>query len=209
MSRDAPGSGVTREDYLAALREQGTYLDISLDDLMDLHRRAERHASQRATEAIAVERLMTRDPVSVRPDTRLATAAHRLIEHRISGLPVTDEQGRLCGIITEADFLRALGVPAHHPGHSLWQTLEGLFSHLGRHTELQAPAGRVRDLMVTDLVTVGPDADLHQVLALMKTHRVKRVLVCDAQHRLLGILTRSDLVRVFFDRYLQASEAAE
>ena len=55
---------------------------------------------------------------TVHPQTPLADAAHLMVTERISGLPVVDDAGALVGIITEADFLRALGVPAHQPHHN-------------------------------------------------------------------------------------------
>jgi CBS domain-containing membrane protein len=51
------------------------------------------------------------------------------------------------------------------------------------------------------VVCVRPEQDLHDVLEAMKRNSVKRVVVCDGEHRPLGMVTRSDLVRVFFDRY--------
>ncbi|HPE81949.1 MAG TPA: CBS domain-containing protein, partial [Gammaproteobacteria bacterium] len=115
--------------------------------------------------------------------------------------PVVDNEERLVGIITEADFLRGLGVPAHHPTHNLWQTLEVLFSHLARHGELEAPEDPVADHMVRDVVCTSPDQYVDDVIQLMKQHRVKRVLVCSAERRVVGVVTRSDLMRIFFDRY--------
>jgi CBS-domain-containing membrane protein len=181
-----------------------TYIDITTDDLMELARRAEEQAARRTTEALQVERVMSQPVRTVRSQTPLSEAAHLMIAERISGLPVVDDAGHLVGIITEADLLRALGVPAHEPNHSLWQTLESLFSHLSRHADLKAPDDVVAEHMVRDVVTISPDRDLHEVIERMKQHRVKRLVVCDDERRVLGMVTRSDLVRVFFDRYTRS-----
>jgi len=132
-------------------------------------------------------------------------AAHLMVSERISGLPVVDDTGHLVGIITEADFLRALGVPAHQPHHNLWQTLESLFSHLAHHGDLEAPEAPVTEHMVKNVVCVTPEQDLHDVIEVMKRNNVKRVVVCDDERRVPGMVTRSDLVRIFFDRYTRAS----
>jgi len=132
-----------RADFQQALQSMDTFIDISVDDLMALTQRAEQLAGRRATGATGVARVMSRPVRSVHPHTPLSEAAHLMVSERISGLPVVDEAGQLVGIITEADFLRALGVPAHQPHHNLWQTLESLFSHLIRHGELEAPDVRV------------------------------------------------------------------
>lgn len=55
--------------------------------------------------------------------------------------------------------------------------------------------------MVRNVLCVRPEQDLHHVLDIMKKHSVKRVVVCDETRRVLGIVTRSDLVRVFFGRF--------
>lgn len=141
--------------------------------------------------------MMNKVVVTVRENCKLADAAHYMVERRISGLPVVDEYQKLIGIITEADFLRALGVPSHHPTHSLWQTLETMFTH---GIELNDYDGCVADLMVTDVVTVDPESTVHDVIDVMKKNRIKRVIVCDSDRHVLGMVTRSDLVRIFFDR---------
>jgi len=196
-----------RADFQQALQSMDTYIDITVDDLMALTQRAEQFASRRATEAIGVSQIMSRPVRTVHPQTPLTDAAHLMVSEKISGLPVVDDDGRLVGIITEADFLRALGVPSHQPHHNLWQTLESLFSHLSHHGELEAPDDSVKEHMIRNVVCVHPDQDLHDVIEVMKRHSVKRVVVCDNDRRALGMVTRSDLVRVFFDRYTRPAGA--
>lgn len=195
--RKIKGRGLVREDFVNALKEMDTFIDIAVEDLMELNNMAEKYAYLRTMGSIRVADLMSHPVETVHADTTLADAAHRLVTGRISGLPVVDHQDELVGIITEADFLRALGVPSHHPTHSLWQTLEAMFAH---PANLQEPDGQVSDLMVTDIVTVSPEQALHDVLEVMKKNKIKRVIVCDEQRHVRGIVTRSDLVRVFFDK---------
>jgi CBS domain-containing membrane protein len=193
-----------RADFQQALQSMDTYIDITVDDLMALTQRAEQFASRRASEAVGVTRVMSQPVCTVHPQTPLTEAAHLMVSKRISGLPVVDDAGHLVGIITEADFLRALGVPGHQPHHTLWQTLESLFSHLAHHGEAQAPDHPVTRHMVKHVVCVRPEQNLHSVIEVMKRNSVKRVVVCDNERRVLGMVTRSDLVRIFFDRYTQA-----
>lgn len=150
--------------------------------------------------------LMTQPVISVSPDCSLSEAAYLLVTHRISGLPVVDESNKLLGSITEADFLRALGVPAHHPGHHLWQTLENMFHPA---VQVRETDGTVAELMVRDVITLSDKASLHEALELMKQHRIKRLVVCDKEQRVVGMLTRSNLVRVFFDHFISQQSAAE
>ncbi len=192
-----PDTDMSREDFVNAMREMGTFVDVSVDDLLEINRKAAKYARIRKTEAIRIDKLMTRNVTTVTPDTTLAEAAHLLVTRRISGLPVVDRQQRLVGIVTEADFLRAMGVPSPHPTHSLWQSLEAMFAHpaiIGEAT------GSVADIMVENVITVQAGQTLHDVVELMKHNRIKRVIVCDEENHVQGMITRSDLVRVFFDR---------
>jgi CBS domain-containing protein len=185
-----------------------TLMDVSVGDLMTMAERAWHFASQRTAESLKVSSIMSQPVRVVTPQTTMSEAAHLMISERISGLPVVDEDERLVGIITEADFLRGLGVPAHHPTHSLWQTLESLFGHLAHHTELEGPEDPVVDHMVQEVVCITADDYVDRVLELMRQHRVKRVIVCDGDHHVVGVVTRSNLVRIFFDRYLQTEKTS-
>jgi len=63
--------------------------------------------------------------------------------------------------------------------------------------------------MVRDVVCTSGDRYVEDVIQLMKQHRIKRVPVCDDGGKLLGIVTRSDLVRIFFDRYRATPEDSQ
>ena len=205
MSRDTGTAKPRREDYQRALSSMNTFMDIEVNDLMMLADRAQQFAVRRVTASIGVTQIMSKPVTVVSPQTTMSAAAHLMVEGRISGLPVVDDANRLLGIITEADFLRALGVPAHHPTHSIWQTLESMFSHLAHHAGMEGPNDPVAEHMVREVICVGEEQDVHDVLETMKRHRVKRVLVCDNERHVSGVITRSDLVRIFFDRYTQGS----
>lgn len=192
------GDHLQANDFVRALQEMGTYIDVSVDDLMALHIKAEKYARMRKREGRLVEDLMTQPVKTVYPDCTLSEAAHLLVSSKISGLPVVDHDSKLVGIITEADFLRGLGVPSHQPSHSVWQTLENMFH---QSVEILEPAGVVADLMMTDVVTITPQHSLQQVLDVMKQHQIKRVIVYDEAEHVVGMLTRSDLVRLFFDHF--------
>lgn len=193
---------LSREDFEHALDEMGAVIDVTVSDLIIITDKARRHAQLRHAEALLVSDLMTQPVKTVSPDTPLSEAAAMLLSDRISGLPVIDRLNRLVGIVTEADFLDAIGIPCHRPTHTLWQTLEGMFSH---PIELRQPGETVSALMVTEVVTVRPEQNIDDVLNAMRSHRVKRLVVVDEQRMPLGMITRSDLVRVFFERIRNAS----
>lgn len=138
--------------------------------------------------------IMSRRIVTVRPDNTLCDVAHLMLSHRISGMPVVNGEERLVGVVTEADFLRALGIPSHHPAQSVWHTLEAMFAH---DVSLKEECSPVSEIMVTDVICALPEWSMLEVIDAMKKYRVKRLVVCDAPKHVCGMVTRSDLVRVF------------
>ena len=166
---------------------------------MQIDKMAQKHARLRETEGLTVREIMTADVITVSPDTPLSDAARILVEQRISGLPVADEDGKPIGVVTEADFLCAMGIPCHHPTHSVWQTLENMFRHPPRTTGMPS---KVSDIMVEHVVSINENKTLHDVIALMKKHHIKRVIVTNDQDQVSGIITRSNLVQVLLQQML-------
>jgi CBS domain-containing protein len=150
-------------------------------------------------ETTAVEKVMTRSVVATRPDARVAEAARLLREHHISGLPVVDGDGRVVGVLTETDLVRdlhaATGVDS--PRGLLDLVLESTprrgesLLTLCRNRLRKA---RVEELMTTPPVTVDRSATLRDTARRLRLSGTNRVPVVDAQGRLVGIVTRSDLL---------------
>jgi CBS domain-containing membrane protein len=187
------------QDFKHALKELDSYIDVSLEDLMQIHHLAEKYAQLRNAEQLKVRDIMTTEVVTVHPETGLRKAASLLLEMRISGLPVVDAEQKLVGIVTEADFLCALGIPCHHPAHNLWQSLESMFRHNPVRSERP---DKVADIMVAQTITLQADNNLHEVIDTMKHHRIKRVIVVNDKQQVSGIITRSNLVQVLLQKIL-------
>lgn len=109
--------------------------------------------------------VMTRTPVTATEDTPLREAAKRLYNRRISALPVCQD-GALMGLVSEFDLLAA-----------------------------PPEARTVGDVMTREVITVSDDTTLDEVRAVLVKHRIRRVPVVDTHGQLLGIVSRSDLVR--------------
>ena len=142
--------------------------------------------------------IMTREVVTLSPDSTVAEAARRFTESRISGAPVVDGEGHLVGMLTEGDLLprpKRLGVSRLH--------LPALFGeHLGGQS-LDALFDRSRDrpieeVMETEVVSTHPDETVGEAASRMAGHGVKRLPVLDGE-RLVGILSRQDVLRVLAD----------
>lgn len=186
-----------REDFINALRELDSFVDVTLEDLVQINEIAQKHARLRQAEQLMVRDIMTTNVATVSGNTSLRIAAGILLERRISGLPVVDDENRLVGIVTEADFLCAMGIPCHHPAHTLWQTLEWMFMHQPRPGNVPA---RVADIMTHETVATTGDKTLHDAIESMKRHNIKRLVVVGDMDQVVGMVTRSNLVQVLIQQ---------
>jgi CBS domain-containing protein len=144
--------------------------------------------------------VMTRDVLTVGPQTAVAEAIRLMLDNNVSGLPVLADNGKVVGILTEGDLLRRseTGTERHRPR---WlEILMGPGRMAGEY--IRTHGRRVEEIMTTDLISVAPDTPLDEVVSLMERRRIKRVPVLD-DDALLGIVSRADLLRSL----LQALEA--
>jgi CBS domain-containing protein len=138
-----------------------------------------------------VRDIMTTDPISVRGDTLLKETARIMVRQQVSGLPVIDDGGRLIGIVTEGDFLRQ---EASRDRPYRMSLLDALFGE----GEPEAPAAEtVGEVMTDKVVTIAPDATLGEAARLMTSRNVKRLPVVNREGRLVGIISRADVVNAF------------
>ena len=136
--------------------------------------------------------IMSRRVITVRRDSDLQQAIATMLDHGISGMPVTNENGALVGMLTEGDLLRRseLGTERRRP-----RWLEFLIGPGKLAAEYTHAHGRsVADAMSESLHYATPDMPLQQVVDMMERQRIKRVPVLD-QGRLVGIITRANLLR--------------
>ena len=136
--------------------------------------------------------LMTRNPITVPPDTPLPAVAALMAERGISGLPVVDAEGCLLGLVTDGDMMRRLAAKEDQPAS--W--LSRLLASHGRQADQYARTHgrRVRDVMTTDLATVTEETSIEEVAKLLETRRIRRVPVV-REGRLVGLVSRADLLR--------------
>jgi CBS-domain-containing membrane protein len=132
---------------------------------------------------------MTRRVVSVREDASFKEMAEMLRRTRISAFPVLDRSNRVIGVVSEADLLVKEAVQAE--GTSIIAALRHL------HEENKATGVTAADLMTRPAITIGPDASVAEAARTMYDRRIKRLPVIDAAGRLLGIISRADILAVF------------
>jgi CBS domain-containing protein len=137
-----------------------------------------------------VDQLMTRDVRTVSPDTSLKDVAGTLGDQGISGLPVVDAEGRVLGVVSEADILRKeQGLGGPRAGVLGW-----LLDRDERDPKLEARTAG--EAMTSPALTIEPARPAAEAARLMVEKRINRLPVV-SEGRLVGIVTRADLVRAF------------
>lgn len=141
-----------------------------------------------------VRDLMTTDVFTVQPTTPFKDVVVALLRHDVSGLPVVDGQGGLLGIVTEADLVskEAYGTRRRRPVQILVDVLTGDTRWTDKAKGLTAES-----VMTPRPFAIGPDDDAAFAARRMLEHRVKRLPVVDRDNRVVGMLSRHDLLRVF------------
>ncbi len=117
--------------------------------------------------------IMTEDVVTIGPESSIQDAIELLLLQRISGMPVTDPEGQLIGIVTE-------------------------FALLAIAYDERIRNDTVAQHMTTDLFTVDADDPINKVADLCITHRVRRVPVVRAG-RLVGLISRRDVLKAMYE----------
>ena len=118
-----------------------------------------------------VKDIMTAHPITCGPQTNLAEAASLMLQADCGILPVVDDKQALVGVVTDRDMYVALG------------TRDKRASHIP-----------VSDVARHEVITCGPDDDVHQALEVMKSHQVRRLLVEGFGHTVLGVISMNDIV---------------
>ena len=136
--------------------------------------------------------IMTTDVVTVRLGTPVREIAALLSKRQFSGVPVAHEDGRLLGIVSESDLIHHAAIKAEPKG-KWW--LDSLSDPDAIAAAYAKSHGRTAaDVMARHVATIADDATLEDVAEVLGTHNIKRVPVM-REGRLVGIITRSDLVR--------------
>mgnify|MGYP002784405398 CR=1 FL=1 len=141
--------------------------------------------------------VMTRDPITVRPETPLSEVIQTLAQKRISGLPVVDSDGKLVGVISETDLMWKESGVTPPPYIMLLDSVIYLENPAKYERELHKALGeKVADVMTTrHVVTVKADCSLRDAAQLMHERTVHRLPVVDDAEKVVGILTRGDIIR--------------
>jgi CBS domain-containing protein len=150
-----------------------------------------------------VKDAMTSPVISVSSQAALFEAVNLLVVHRLSGLPVLDQTGQLCGVVSEGDLLRRVELgTVHRPDH-WWSKLFSSYSTVEAYR--MANGRKVSDVMSHSPITIDDTATLADAARVMEKHGIKRTPVVH-DGKLVGMLTRADFVKVLHQFIASAYE---
>jgi acetoin utilization protein AcuB len=129
-----------------------------------------------------VKHWMTRDVITITPDTSLSEAHRLMTEKRIRRLPVVDHHGKVVGIVTLGDVRSA--EPSAASTLSVWE-MNDLLAKL-----------TVAEIMTREPVTISQEATISTVAEIMLEKKFSGLPVVDEQGKLVGIITESDIFRL-------------
>lgn len=135
--------------------------------------------------------VMTTSVVTVSPDMGISHVARIMLDRRVSGLPVMDDEGSLVGIITEGDLMRRVELGSEKLPSAEASSDET--SEERARAYLKSHSWKAGDVMTPHVVTVEEGVPLGEVSAILEKHGIKRVPVT-RQGKLVGIVSRADLL---------------
>lgn len=139
--------------------------------------------------------IMTSNVITVSPDTTIEELARILIEHKISGAPVVDENGDLCGVITENDLIsqkKRLHIPTVVRLFDAYIMLESS-AKIEKEIKKMA-AATVKDICVKDVITVTEDTPIEDIATIMSEKKVHLIPVVEGK-KIKGIIGKVDIIR--------------
>lgn len=186
---------LTEDDLREALKEFGGYIDITESDLKKLYEIAAKISKERCIHSWLASEIMSRDIITAKEDTDIHEAGRLLIKHKISGMPVIDNENHIVGMITEADLLTIAGIPRGHVFNDVVMKYV-----LNKPTPHHRAGKKVKDIMSSPVITVSPDTTVKKIAIILDEKRIKRVPVVDEANKLIGIVSRGDIIRVVCEK---------
>ena len=185
--------GFTTADLEAALERRGEILDVSTGDLDSLLHEVEMQAYHRRFGEIRCADIMSQDVATVSPEASLHEAWTLLCEHRIKALPVVGEDRGIVGIVTQTDFMESAAWGPHGELHF------GLGRRLRHAVKPRRSLKRtVGEIMSSPVRTAAPETPVATLVPAMADAGLHHLPVVDADRKLVGIVTQSDLIAALY-----------
>ena len=149
------------------------------------------------TSKVTAKDIMTKEVISVHPETTLLDVAKILAEHNFDGVPVVDAENKLVGIVTEYDLINKTSA-VHLP--TLQVVLRNLpqFKKEEAHFQEEILSLKVSDIMNKDPLSLKSEILYDDIIRLFKDHhRVNPIPVTDENNKVIGVISRFDVLRPF------------
>ena len=146
--------------------------------------------------------IMEREPYAVAADAPVSEAMHALVEHQVSGLPLVDAQGRVCGFVSDGDIMRYLAdkTPAFTSPYVFLEAASNQSIDERLHELMVLPVAEIATDKVVSLPASTTLKDACQTLA---QHKFKKAPVVDGAGRMVGVVSRSSILRRAMESYLE------
>lgn len=147
-----------------------------------------------------IKKVMTKNPITLKPIDSLEKAIHTLADNKISGCPVVDSKKNVVGMITESDILRIIDIHSSIKSSSaLLPLILGIIKSSEHFEDVKKSFQKVLDLevkdfMVEDVISVDVEDDVYKAARLMNKHKINRLPVLD-KNKLVGIISRADIIK--------------
>ncbi len=158
-----------------------------------------------------VKDLMSTNVITVTPETPVSEIAEIIHKHHFTGVPVVNAEGHVIGTISERDFITAtsgLYLPTYIKLLSSMDYVQGAHKGLP-HVVEQVVNATAKDIMNQDVPFARPDTTLEQLAMMFAVKRANPIPVTDATNKLLGIISRSDLIKFFTPSVVNSSYKPE
>lgn len=194
--------GFTPDDIQAALKDYDQVLDVSVDDLEALFHRTEMNAFRRRFGDTRCAAIMSKDVRTVEFGTELAEAWALMQAHAVQALPVVNRARHVIGIVTRSDFLRHAGLDDQR---SIATRLRAFLQRTAHtHSDKHEVVGQIMSARVASALETTPAVELVPLMADIGHHHVP---IVDAQRRLVGMVTQTDLVAALYEICLARLDA--
>jgi CBS domain-containing membrane protein len=182
--------GVIPGDIRAVLEQYDEVVNISLDDLDALLHQAQIRAYERRSGEITCSEIMSRDVLTVEPDTPIKAAWRLLAQAHIKALPVVTADRELVGIVTQTDFMRM----------SMLNERGGLSLRVqaGQLVRRSGVPRTVEDIMTRRVQSALPETMIAKLVPPMADMGLHHMPVVDHDNHVVGIITQSDLIAALF-----------
>jgi len=144
---------------------------------------------------VTAREIMSAPVLTVRPDTPIREIAGLMLRSEVTGLPVVDDEMRVLGIVTEDDLLQREGAPLA-PRSVISPRVRPLWLERVLEQYQAAEAATAQQLMTAYVETAAEDTPARDLARLMLSRKINRVLIL-RDGRLVGIVTRADVLKVF------------